>query len=204
MHQAQGTADGWLGLRGAPYQRPTSYLLQPWSAHSPHQLQAGAAEKGVPLYKHIADLAGNTKLILPVRPAASPASRAVNAPACEGRLREWAARTLRPALPLAGQPLVNPAHALISSMLRFFPRSNPAGALLQHHQRRCARRQRPGLPGVPSRGRCAQLVCQLPASLRCARLRQVLLRAVAASCAAARSCAPLCAPLPATHHLSIT
>lgn len=28
--------------------------------------RAGAAEKGVPLYKHIADLAGNTKLILPV------------------------------------------------------------------------------------------------------------------------------------------
>ena len=28
--------------------------------------QAGAAEKGVPLYKHIADLAGNTKLVLPV------------------------------------------------------------------------------------------------------------------------------------------
>ena len=28
--------------------------------------QAGAAEKGVPLYKHIADLAGNSKLVLPV------------------------------------------------------------------------------------------------------------------------------------------
>jgi len=28
--------------------------------------KAGAAEKGVPLYKHIADLAGNTKLVLPV------------------------------------------------------------------------------------------------------------------------------------------
>lgn len=25
--------------------------------------QAGAAEKGVPLYKHIADLAGNSKLV---------------------------------------------------------------------------------------------------------------------------------------------
>lgn len=33
----------------------------------PPNLQAGAAEKGVPLYKHIADLAGNSKLILPVR-----------------------------------------------------------------------------------------------------------------------------------------
>ncbi len=32
----------------------------------PRLLQAGAAEKGVPLYKHIADLAGNTKLVLPV------------------------------------------------------------------------------------------------------------------------------------------
>ena len=28
--------------------------------------QAGAAEKDVPLYKHLADLAGNKKLILPV------------------------------------------------------------------------------------------------------------------------------------------
>ena len=28
--------------------------------------KAGAAEKGVPLYKHIADLAGNGKLVLPV------------------------------------------------------------------------------------------------------------------------------------------
>ena len=28
--------------------------------------QAGAAEKGVPLYKHLSDLAGNKKLILPV------------------------------------------------------------------------------------------------------------------------------------------
>ena len=28
--------------------------------------KAGAAKKGVPLYKHIADLAGNTKIILPV------------------------------------------------------------------------------------------------------------------------------------------
>ncbi len=29
-------------------------------------LQAGAAEKNVPLYKHLADLAGNKKLVLPV------------------------------------------------------------------------------------------------------------------------------------------
>ncbi len=28
--------------------------------------KAGAAEKGVPLYKHIADLAGNTHILLPV------------------------------------------------------------------------------------------------------------------------------------------
>ena len=28
--------------------------------------RAGAAQKGVPLYRHIADLAGNTKLIIPV------------------------------------------------------------------------------------------------------------------------------------------
>lgn len=29
-------------------------------------VQAGAAEKGVPLYQHLADLAGNKKLVLPV------------------------------------------------------------------------------------------------------------------------------------------
>lgn len=28
--------------------------------------KAGAAEKGVPLYRHIADLAGNSDLVLPV------------------------------------------------------------------------------------------------------------------------------------------
>lgn len=28
--------------------------------------KAGAAEKGVPLYRHIADLAGNAELVLPV------------------------------------------------------------------------------------------------------------------------------------------
>lgn len=28
--------------------------------------KAGAAEKGVPLYRHIADLAGNRELVLPV------------------------------------------------------------------------------------------------------------------------------------------
>jgi len=28
--------------------------------------KAGAAEKGVPLYRHIADLAGNPEVILPV------------------------------------------------------------------------------------------------------------------------------------------
>jgi hypothetical protein len=30
--------------------------------------KAGAAAKGVPLYRHFADLAGNTKLMMPVRP----------------------------------------------------------------------------------------------------------------------------------------
>jgi hypothetical protein len=33
-------------------------------------LQAGAAEKNVPLYKHIADLAGNKKLVRVQRPMA--------------------------------------------------------------------------------------------------------------------------------------
>jgi len=39
--------------------------------------KAGAAEKGVPLYKHIADLAGNGKLVLPV-----PAFNVINGLAC--------------------------------------------------------------------------------------------------------------------------
>lgn len=33
------------------------------SSHIPNPYQAGAAEKGVPLYRHIADLAGNKKLV---------------------------------------------------------------------------------------------------------------------------------------------
>lgn len=38
---------------------------------TPRTVQAGAAEKGVPLYKHLADLAGNPKLVssCPVRHA---------------------------------------------------------------------------------------------------------------------------------------
>ena len=32
----------------------------------PGLLQAGAAEKGIPLYKYIAEIAGNSKLVLPV------------------------------------------------------------------------------------------------------------------------------------------
>jgi enolase len=34
--------------------------------YSLSSMQAGAAEKGVPLWKHIADLAGNKKVVLPV------------------------------------------------------------------------------------------------------------------------------------------
>nr|XP_032632687.1 beta-enolase-like [Chelonoidis abingdonii] len=37
--------------------------------------KAGAAEKGVPLYRHIADLAGNAELILPVPVRAPPDTR---------------------------------------------------------------------------------------------------------------------------------
>ncbi len=51
--------------------------------------QAGAAEKGVPLYKHLSDLAGNKKLILPV-PAfniINGGSHAGNALAMQARRR---------------------------------------------------------------------------------------------------------------------
>lgn len=37
--------------------------------------KAGAAEKGVPLYRHIADLAGNPDLVLPVPVSAPPGSQ---------------------------------------------------------------------------------------------------------------------------------
>lgn len=39
--------------------------------------KAGAAEKGVPLYRHIADLAGNKDLVLPV-PVSLPAVQEFN------------------------------------------------------------------------------------------------------------------------------
>lgn len=38
------------------------YLMPCVFVHS-HALQAGAAEKEIPLYKHIAELAGNTELV---------------------------------------------------------------------------------------------------------------------------------------------
>jgi enolase len=43
--------------------------------------KAGAAEKGVPLYRHIADLAGNKNLLLPV-----PAFNVINGGAHAGTL----------------------------------------------------------------------------------------------------------------------
>jgi hypothetical protein len=39
--------------------------------------KAGAAEKGVPLYRHIADLAGNPDLILPVPVSVTVSSRSL-------------------------------------------------------------------------------------------------------------------------------
>lgn len=39
--------------------------------------KAGAAEKGIPLYRHIADLAGNKDLVLPV-PVSLPAVTELN------------------------------------------------------------------------------------------------------------------------------
>lgn len=39
--------------------------------------KAGAAEKGVPLYRHIADLAGNRELVLPV-PVSFIVSKKIN------------------------------------------------------------------------------------------------------------------------------
>ena len=49
-------------------------------------MQAGAAEKDIPLYKHIAELAGNTKLVRPELAAVAPQglhnTHATSAPAC--------------------------------------------------------------------------------------------------------------------------
>lgn len=64
-------------------------------------LQAGAAEKGVPLYRHIADLAGNTKLVRP-RP-------------CACRRAEHACAALA-SVCLGGRfPAPNPTHVLGSN-----------------------------------------------------------------------------------------
>lgn len=38
-------------------------MIDTWARFLVAPPQAGAAEKGVPLYKHIADLAGNSKLV---------------------------------------------------------------------------------------------------------------------------------------------
>jgi hypothetical protein len=61
-------------MAGAPDGTPPR--SQPLPSSPPHPpptplapipaAQAGAAEKGVPLYRHIADLAGNSKVVLPV------------------------------------------------------------------------------------------------------------------------------------------
>lgn len=46
--------------------------------------KAGAAEKGVPLYRHIADLAGNPELILPVPVSAATRSHPTGTPPIGG------------------------------------------------------------------------------------------------------------------------
>ena len=43
-----------------------SDLFLPHSPQTAISSQAGAAEKGVPLYQHVAELAGNPRLVLPV------------------------------------------------------------------------------------------------------------------------------------------
>lgn len=45
--------------------------------------KAGAAEKGVPLYRHIADLAGHKDVILPVPVSQSVAQVAHEPPECQ-------------------------------------------------------------------------------------------------------------------------
>ena len=60
--------------------------------------KAGAAEKGVPLYRHIADLAGNPDLILPVPvSAAAPPHPAVTPPSREGISSPWKVHLSDPA-----------------------------------------------------------------------------------------------------------
>ena len=54
-------------------------------------VQAGAAEKGVPLYQHLADLAGNKKLVLPV-----PSFNIINGGSHAGNALAMQARTLAP------------------------------------------------------------------------------------------------------------
>jgi len=83
------------GERGAVRAPRADALRGAWTGPHPHLnvtlrgAQAGAAEKGVPLYKHLSDLAGNKKLILPV-PAfniINGGSHAGNALAMQARRR---------------------------------------------------------------------------------------------------------------------
>lgn len=66
---------GWQGLgRRLLPEKPNSSLVLPTAKFGANAIlgvslavcKAGAAEKDVPLYRHIADLAGNSDLILPV------------------------------------------------------------------------------------------------------------------------------------------
>lgn len=88
--------------------------------------KAGAVEKGVPLYRHIADLAGNAEVILPVpvsgffgrptcgiqcllshgdprRPSSKPYPGATPAPAWEPVLGFWASLLPSPELWTEGE-----------------------------------------------------------------------------------------------------
>ena len=86
------------------------------------RMQAGAAEKGVPLYQHLADLAGNKKLVLPVPSfnIINGGSHAGNALAMQARLT-W---LLSSASPLACARDATPSLAATGTA----PCSGPAAA----------------------------------------------------------------------------
>lgn len=70
---------GWAGLTSGPFAFTAKFGANAILGVSLAVCKAGAAEKGVPLYRHIADLAGNKELILPV-PVSGPARRGEGGP----------------------------------------------------------------------------------------------------------------------------
>lgn len=81
--------EGWKGkgtclISAFLYNLPAKFGANAILGVSLAVCKAGAAEKGVPLYRHIADLAGNPELILPVPVSAATRPRPTGTPPIGG------------------------------------------------------------------------------------------------------------------------